>query len=55
MEHSSTRQISDIDEWTEVRWHTSKCDFVCQNSQHVLYALRDSQPVKTDDCISVTE
>jgi len=49
---SSTRQISDVNEWTEVGWRASVQDFVRQNSQLVLYALWDPQPVNTDKRIS---
>jgi len=51
-QHSLTREISDVNEWTKVRWRASMYDLVCQNSQLVLYALLDQQSMKADEYIS---
>jgi len=51
-ECSSTRYVSDTSEWSQVSRRGIVKNFVVQycNLIGLLYALRDPQPVKADEC-----
>ena len=49
----STRYVSDTSEWSQVSRRGIVKNFVAQycNLIGLLYALRDPQPVKADECV----
>ena len=50
-ECSSTRYVSDTSEWSQVSRRGIVKDFIAQYCSLILYALRDPQPVKADECV----
>ena len=47
----STRYVNDTSEWSQVSRRGIVKNFVAQYCNLILYALRDPQPVKADECI----
>jgi len=50
-ECSSTRYVSDTSEWSQVSRRGIVKNFVAEYCNLILYALRDPQPVKADECV----
>ena len=50
-ECSSTRYVSDTSEWSQVSRRGIVKNFVAQYCNLILYAFRDPQPVKADECV----
>ena len=50
-ECTSTRYVTNTSEWSQVSRRGIVKNFVAQYCNLILYALRDPQPVKADECV----